>query len=879
MAKTDIGPKIGIEGEAQFRRQLNEINQGMKTLDAEAKAVAASMQDEADAAKKSAAQKDVLERQISTQVEKLKKLQEGLEASAKKYGEADTRTQKWQKAVYDATADLANMEHELKGLDGAVDETTDSMEEAGDAALTWSDVMKGSICADAVKAGVKALAGFIRDAASAMRDAASAGAVYADTYNTMAATTGLSTDTLQEYAYMADLVDVSVETLTGAQTKMLNSMRKAKDGTGDAAETWEALSVNIKNADGSLRNTESVMNETLEALGKIENETERDAAAMTIFGKSAQELNPLIKTGAQELDKLRKEAHDTGYVLDGQALTALQKQQDAMDRLSKKAEAVGNSFAARLAPGVTNAANALNDAFDNPRVKMGLDTLADGIGKAADGAGNLAAKVLPELFRVFGVLDERLYLYNDTQIELASKLNDLQTEHAKLADEYLKNAEVIVDESKRNEKLWEELQTLTDETGNVKDADKERVDYILNELNEALGTEYERNGDIIEQYQEMRREIRGLIKQREAEALMAAGQDQYTQAEQKRREALQNAADYYAQIAEQVKAVEEAERDLEAARAAARNQPGYAYKGEAYVEEMTVLAKKRLLDAKKTLEDIQQDYEEARQNAAEYYETVDRYERAQSAAIQGNYEEVIRLMADEYGVNLEYYRQKRQLNEKEKQDLKEKIAAGERAIAEYKRNLEAGLTGFSEAGLKELEDYVQEARDIMDGKSIGVNFVKGIEKGLKDKDALAGVEKAAYNVAYVVEKTTKNTMQIKSPSRVGTWIGAMWDKGIAKGMESGEGELKDVAEQLSRTIAAGSVPSAAMLRTGSYGDAITAPIGTYGGAGGTSSYTTNMGGITIPIYGTGSATAQEIAKEVEIRLTDVLNRAARGGRR
>ena len=171
MAKTDIGPKIGIEGEAQFRRELNEINQGMKTLDAEAKAVAASMQDEADAAKKSAAQKDVLERQISTQVEKLKKLQEGLEASAKKYGEADTRTQKWQKAVYDATADLANMEHELKGLDGAVDETTDSMEEAGDAALTWSDVMKGSICADAVKAGVKALAGFIRDAASALRDA------------------------------------------------------------------------------------------------------------------------------------------------------------------------------------------------------------------------------------------------------------------------------------------------------------------------------------------------------------------------------------------------------------------------------------------------------------------------------------------------------------------------------------------------------------------------------------------------------------------------------------------------------------------------------------------------------------------------------------
>ena len=74
MGKTDIGPKIGIEGEAQFRRELAQINQGMKTLDAEAKAVAAAMQDETDAEKKAAAQKDVLNRKILSQKEKLEKL-------------------------------------------------------------------------------------------------------------------------------------------------------------------------------------------------------------------------------------------------------------------------------------------------------------------------------------------------------------------------------------------------------------------------------------------------------------------------------------------------------------------------------------------------------------------------------------------------------------------------------------------------------------------------------------------------------------------------------------------------------------------------------------------------------------------------------------
>jgi hypothetical protein len=863
MAKTDIGPKIGIEGEAQFRRELNQINQGMKTLDAEARAVAASMQDETDAEKKAAAQKDIMNRQILSQKEKLEKLKDGLEASARKYGEADTRTQKWQKSVYDATADLADMEHKLKGLDGAVDDAADSMEDAESAATGWADVMKGQLLADTVKVGVKALAGFIRDTASAMWEASKAGAAYADTYNTMAATTGLSTETLQEYAYMADLIDVSLDTLTGAQTKLLQSMRKARDGTGEAAETWKTLGVNIKNADGSLRSTEEVLNETLTALGKIENETERDAAAMTVFGRSAQELNPLIETGAEKLDELRKEAHDAGYVLSGSALTALDKQQDAMDRLQKKSEAVSNAFAVKMAPGIESAYNTLGDALENPRVKRGLNIVSTGIGDIISGAAELAGKILPGLFSVFSLGDARLRLYSDAELELVNKAEELAESHQTLMSEFRDNAGAIVGETERIQGLWGELQTLTDENGNVTDANKERVDFILSELNSALGTEYERNGELINQYQDMQKEIGGLIKQREAEALLEAGKTAYTEAMSKRAEALQAAADLYPQV---TKAQEEYNAALDYAK---------EHKGEIALpwEKNPEL---ELAKAAKKLETITKDYEDAQQSAAEYYEAVDRYQRAQSAALQGNYNDVVRILADELGVTMEYYRQKKELNEQDKKDLEDKIESAERSIEEYKRNLENGLTGFSKEGLNELQGYVDEAKKILNGEDVAKAYTDGLAKGLRENKK--NVKTAAEEVAKSVATATKSVLKIASPSKVGVWVGQMWDEGLIKGMEDRENELRMTARSLADTMTGGTWGSAAAINDAGYSAAYARPIGGWDAGGGTSSHTINLGGINITIPGAEGLNEQALAERVAVRLTDELMRASRGGR-
>lgn len=129
----DIGPRIGIDGEKEFRQELQNINQQLRTLGSEMKAVTSSF-DAGDRSEEAlAAQTDVLNRQIDAQRQKLQQLQRGLDAAADKYGETDTKTLKWAQAVNDARADLNRLESQLKSTTGEVDDYGNAVDGASSA--------------------------------------------------------------------------------------------------------------------------------------------------------------------------------------------------------------------------------------------------------------------------------------------------------------------------------------------------------------------------------------------------------------------------------------------------------------------------------------------------------------------------------------------------------------------------------------------------------------------------------------------------------------------------------------------------------------------------------------------------------------------------
>lgn len=892
----DIGPRIGIDGEKKFRDELNQINQALKTLGSEAKAVTAQMENETDAEKKSAAQKEVLNRQILTQRDKLKKLEEGLKASADKYGEADIKTMKWQQAVHDATAQLAKMENELSDTDEKVEDTAESFEDAQQATIGWADVMKGSLLADAVKSGLT----FIKDAVSGIAEktleASKAGAAYADNFLTLATTSGVAVDTLQEFAYMDGIADVSVDTLTGAITKLKKTMstaadqneaygekmakaaeetdatkRAAKEASielGSTAAAYQELGVSIMDIDGNFRRAEDVFMDMLTALGDVKDETKRDALAMELMGKSATELNPLITAGADAVAEMREEARKTGYVLSGSALSALGKQQDAMDRLDKKTEALSNRFAVKLAPSMERAYSKINETLDNPRVRRGLDVMAEGISGIIDGAVDLASRVLPDLFNVFSLGDERLKYLTDDQLALVQAVDDSKAAHQEMVEGFKTQAKDIVAETERIQGLWAELQTLVDENGNVKEADEERVNYINSQLKDALGTQMELENGILQGYKDQQKEIDNLIAKREAEALIAAGAEGFAKAEKERNEQLARAAELEPQVAEARRKLAEAEEAYQAAFKATREaeDPDEA---EKLLKAENALLKARN-EAAGSLKELEDRYKEAHDSAVSMYADVDKWQRAQTAAANGNYKEVVRILTSEFSVTLDYYKEKKRLNDQEKQDLKDRIKDAELTIAEYKRNLEKGLAGFSEAGLKEMESYVAEAKQILDGKALADYWLDGLKAGLGNQAKLREVGQAAKMGADKIVKTARETLSVQSPSKVAKWIGEMWDKGLVEGLESGEGAVGTASSSVASTLIGGASGLAPSVGTYSGGTALLSGGGTTSNA-----YTTNMGGITVRVDGAGAVNEDVLAQRVAVQLTRQLQRAQR----
>lgn len=357
----DIGPKIGVDGEAEFRSALKNINTSLKTLGTEMGAVTSSFGKNQKSEEALTEKNKVLNKEIDAQKEKLSKLKEGLAASTEKYGENDEKTQKWQQAVNKAQETLNKQNNELdenekslSNVKNGVNDTADAEEDASKKTSTFGDVLKANLASDAIKNGIQAIANAIKSIGSKLKDAVVGGTSFADNIMTLSTQTGIGTKKLQEYQYMAELTDTSLETITGSMSKLTKNMLTASGGSGSAATALKALGVEITNADGSLRNNQDVFGDALDALGKMDNTTQRDAYSMAIFGKSAQDLNPLIAAGSDGVKKFAKEAEDMGYVLDDKTLASLGKADDAFRRFDNMTTVVKNRIAVALAPVITD---------------------------------------------------------------------------------------------------------------------------------------------------------------------------------------------------------------------------------------------------------------------------------------------------------------------------------------------------------------------------------------------------------------------------------------------------------------------------------------------------------------------------------------------
>lgn len=301
-------------------------------------------------------------------------LQRNIEATKQRLDGYETQLEATNSAMDDG-------QREAKGLGDKIKELASNLTGAGKEATTFGEMLKANLTADAIKDMGKAVV----DVGKKLIDLGKETASYADEIMTMSTQFGLSTDTLQEFQYMAELTDTDLSTITGSLTKLTKNMQTASKGTGDTYEAFKALGISVTDSNGELRSSEEVFGEVIDALGQMDNQTQADAYAMQIFGKSAMALNPLIDAGSDAIAQYAQEAHEMGYVLDTETLESLGDLDDAMQRSQNAMDAVKRQIGQALAPVIADITEAFAEwamGVDWKEVGATIKSVLSGIGNA-----------------------------------------------------------------------------------------------------------------------------------------------------------------------------------------------------------------------------------------------------------------------------------------------------------------------------------------------------------------------------------------------------------------------------------------------------------------------------------------------------------------
>ena len=421
----EMKTRIGVAGEQTYREALKNISRELRVQKVEMDAVTSAYGANQNSIEALSAKQEALTKQQDAHREKVQILSEMLEIAKQEFGENSEEADQYriklataqtalnkcsneinttstalaeaQKATQenaDATDDLGDTVGEagdaLDEYGEAAGETGDSLDELGDSAddasgknQVFLSVMAGAaktlgnVVVTGAKAAAKALLEVGKAAANATKEGfelSKEAGKYADDIATLSTQTGVSQTSLQQWTYASNFVDTSVDSIASSMTKLTQTMGNALNGSSEASDKFATLGVSITDVHGRLRSTEDVFWDAIDALGKIENPAERDAAAIALFGESAQKLNPLIAAGREGFEALNAEAERLGTVFSDEEIATMGGFDDAMQRNSQAVTGLKNAIGLALIPAFQPLVNRATEAMGrvNHAIRDGL---------------------------------------------------------------------------------------------------------------------------------------------------------------------------------------------------------------------------------------------------------------------------------------------------------------------------------------------------------------------------------------------------------------------------------------------------------------------------------------------------------------------------
>jgi len=368
----NMGIRLGVEGERDFKASLRDINQTFRVLGSEMQLVSAQFDKNDKSMQAAAARKEALTRQIDQQNEKINTLKAALENAADSFGETDKRTQAWQIQLNKAQAELIGMEKELDaneraldsvgdemdsttksttGLGDEIDKTGDIAEDAGERFEGLKSTLKGvgtvlggamtAIGAGAVAAGA-ALYGMATDAAGAGNEV-----------NNTALQLGMSRQAVQEWDYVLSQNGASLYNLSYGMRRVQGAMGDLREDGGKVGQAISRLGLDFDEV--RQKSPEEAMDAIVRAFQGMEEGADKTALALQIFGqRGGMQLIPMLNSSAEATDELRQRAHDLGMVMSDDAIDAASEFNNTMGTLTRTFTGLRNYIGAQLLPGFSS---------------------------------------------------------------------------------------------------------------------------------------------------------------------------------------------------------------------------------------------------------------------------------------------------------------------------------------------------------------------------------------------------------------------------------------------------------------------------------------------------------------------------------------------
>lgn len=273
----------------------------------------------------------------------------------------------------------------------------DASKSENNLAAASESVSKGlTVAAAAGKAAAAAIAAVGAAAVAGAKklvDMAAETAAAGDRIDKQSQRLGMSAEAFQEWDYIMSQNGATIDNLKTGLNKLNNLVDDAKNGSSSAAETFGRLGLSMDEINSM--GLEERFSAVISALQNIDDESERNAIANDVLGKSYVDLIPLLNSTSESTEALRQKAHETGQIMSDEAVKSAVNYTDAVDTMKRALDGFTNEMTAQMLPGLTEIAGGITDMV------AGIDGGEERIRAGAESMVQAFSSAVPAIIDVF----------------------------------------------------------------------------------------------------------------------------------------------------------------------------------------------------------------------------------------------------------------------------------------------------------------------------------------------------------------------------------------------------------------------------------------------------------------------------------------------